>query len=181
MDKRSGWILWLTGLPASGKTTVARALKHKLSERGVAAILLDSDEVRRILVPNAGYTPAERDQFYARLVDFAAGRARAGEHVIIAATGSRRCYRAAARAQFARFAEVWVRCPAAICRARDPKGLYAQASASAISNLPGSDAGYEPPEAPEAIVDTDRQTPEQAAETVLTSIPFLWDKAIGTS
>lgn len=181
MDKQPGWGLWLTGLPASGKTTVARALKDKLSERGVSAVLLDSDEVQRMLVPNAAYASADREQFYVRLAGFAAWLARAGEHVIIAATGSRRSYRAAARSQIEQFAEVWVSCPAEICRARDPKELYAHVAAGTTTSLPGSDAAYEPPEAAEAIVDTSRQTPEQAVEIVLMSIPFLREKATGRS
>src|SRR5690349_3520820 len=106
MNQPAGWVVWLTGLPASGKTTLAYAL-------------------RGMLLPNSNYTPAERDWFYNRLSELAIWLARGGEHVIIAATGSRRCYREAARARLGpRFAEVWVCCPAEVCRSRDLKGLY---------------------------------------------------------
>jgi adenylylsulfate kinase len=98
MEKSFGWAIWLTGLPASGKTALAQALRHKLAEQGIAAIVLDSDELRRLMTPNASYAPAERDWFYDRLVELADWLTRAGENVIIAATGNRRCYRAAARA-----------------------------------------------------------------------------------
>jgi adenylylsulfate kinase len=179
MDQPTGWVVWLTGLPASGKTTLAGALRRTLNARGISAIMLDSDALRRMLLPNSSVAPAERDWFYSRLVELAAWLAREGEHVIIAATGSRRCYRAAARAQFGpRFAEVWVRCPADVCRARDPKGLYGRAAAGVIHNLPGADVPYEPPERPEAVVDTDRQTPEETAEILLASLPFVDDAAI---
>jgi adenylylsulfate kinase len=179
MDKPYGWAIWLTGLPASGKTTLARALRQKLNQQGISVVLLDSDEVRRVVAPAATYAPEERDWFYNRLVEIAAWLVNSGENVIIAATGSRRCYREAARARLApRYAEVWVRCPAAVCRARDPKGLYAQAAAGAIANLPGSDAAYDPPEAPEVVVDTDRQTPEQAVEIIIDQLPFLQREAV---
>lgn len=172
MDQSQGWVVWLTGLPASGKTALACALRHKLSTLGISAVLIDSDELRRLLLPNAAYTPSERDWFYGRLVDLATWLARAGENVIIAATASRRRYRDAARERFGpRFAEVWVRCSLEICRARDPKGLYRRASTGAIHNLPGIDEPYEIPAAPEAVVDTELQTPEQAAELVLDRLP----------
>ncbi len=179
MDQPTGWVVWLTGLPASGKTTLACALRRTLNARGISAIVLDSDALRHMLLPNSSYAPAERDWFYNRLVELAVLLAHKGEHVIIAATGNRRYYRAAARAQLGpRFAEVWVRCPADVCRARDPKGLYSRAAAGVIRNLPGVDAPYETPERPEAVVDTEHQTPEQAAEIVLASLPFVHDAAI---
>lgn len=179
MDQPTGWVVWLTGLPASGKTTLACALRRTLNARGISAIVLDSDALRHMLLPNSSYAPAERDWFYHRLVERAVLLAHKGEHVIIAATGNRRYYRAAARAQLGpRFAEVWVRCPADVCRARDPKGLYSRAAAGVIRNLPGVDAPYETPEQPEAVVDTEHQTPEQAAEIVLASLPFVHDAAI---
>jgi adenylylsulfate kinase len=174
MEKSHGWAIWLTGLPASGKTALAQALRHRLSEHGIAAMMLDSDELRRVMTPNASYAPAERDWFYDRLVELADELTSAGENVIIAATGSRRCYRAAARARLApRFAEIWLRCPADICRSRDPKGLYQRADAGLLSNLPGADAPYEPPEAPEVVVDTSQQTPDEAADLVLAALPWL--------
>ena len=178
MKKPYGWTIWLTGRPASGKTTLARALRRKLNQQGISAVLLDSDEVRRVVAASAAYAPEERDWFYNRLVEIAAWLVNSGENVIIAATGSRHSYREAARARLApRYAEVWVRCPVAVCRARDPKGLYAQAAAGAIANLPGCDAAYDPPTAPAVVIDTDRQTPKQAVETIIDHLPFLQREA----
>jgi adenylylsulfate kinase len=179
MNQPTGWVVWLTGLPASGKTMLACALRRTLNARGISAIVLDSDALRRMLLPNSSYTPTERDWFYSRLSELAIWLARDGEHVIIAATGSRRCYREAARAQLGpRFAEVWVRCPVDVCRARDPKGLYRRTAAGMISNLPGVDVPYEAPERPEAVVDTELHTPEEASEIVLASLPFFHGAAI---
>lgn len=172
-ETRQGWTLWLTGLPASGKTTLARRLWRRLHALGVNAVILDSDEVRQVLTPNPTYTDGERDRFYTGLVELAEMITRCGVNVIISATGSWRIYRERARRHLSPFAEVWVRCPIDICRARDPKGLYAQADAGEIQQLPGVGVPYEPPEAPAVVVDTDRQTPEEAAEKVLTTVPFL--------
>ena len=174
MNMSSGWAIWFTGLPASGKTTLARAVRRTLQEQGISTILLDSDELRRLITPNTTYTPAERDWFYNRLVELTVWLVRSGEHVLIAATGSRRCYRREARRRLGgRFAEVWVRCPVDSCSTRDQKGLYGQAAAGAIRGLPGIDAPYEAPEASEVVVDTDQLMPEEAAETVLASLPFV--------
>lgn len=173
MASRQGWSLWLTGLPAAGKTALARAILRRLVDPRVAVVILDSDEVRSILTPTPTYSADERDRFYRGLVDLAALLARYGVNVLIAATGNRRAYRQAAREQLALFAEVWVRCPLAVCQARDPKGLYARAATGAIRGLPGVDVPYEPPEHPEVIVDTDEQTLDKAVDQILAGIPFL--------
>jgi adenylyl-sulfate kinase len=178
MDTTSGWAIWFTGLPGSGKTTAAHAVRRALQERGTSTVLLDSDELRRLMLADTKYAPAERDWFYNQLVELAIWLVRAGEHVLIAATGSQRCYRDAARTQLGgRFAEVWVRCPIEVCRARDPKGLYGRAAAGMIHGLPGVDAPYEAPQAPEVVVDTEHQTPEKAAETVLAGLALVENPA----
>lgn len=173
MLRDRGWALWLTGLPASGKTTLARTLRRKLGALGVEVVILDSDEVRRVLTPNPTYTDEERDRFYKGLVDLAQLLTHYGVNIIIAATGSWRAYRRAARKQLSPFAEIWVRCSIKVCRARDPKGLYAKADVGKIDNLPGVGTPYEAPVEPAVTVDTDRQTPEESAEQVLAGVPFL--------
>jgi adenylyl-sulfate kinase len=174
MDTTCGWAIWFTGLPGAGKTTLARAVRRALQERGISTALLDSDELRRLMIADATYAPAERDWFYTRLVDLAVWLVNSGEHVLIAATGSRRCYRDAARAQLGpRFAEVWARCPLEVCCDRDPKGLYSRAAAGVIHGLPGVDVPYEAPVAPEVLVDTDHQTLEEAAEAVLAGLALV--------
>jgi adenylylsulfate kinase-like enzyme len=80
-----GWAIWFTGRPASGKTTLARAVRHALQERGISTILIDSDELRRVMTLGATYAPAERDLFYNQLVELAVWLIRSGERVLIAA------------------------------------------------------------------------------------------------
>lgn len=170
LERCPGLAIWLTGLPSSGKTTLALALRPLLAARGVTTQLLDSDELRRILTPRPRYTNEERDWFYAVLVWLAALLTDNGVNVLIAATAARRAYRDAARSRITRFAEVHVDCAAEVCRARDPKGLWRRAQAGQIAALPGAGAAYEPPPAPEARVNSAALSVEEAARWILDSL-----------
>lgn len=165
-----GFVLWLTGLPASGKSMLAQVLHAKLTEQGICTSILDSDMLRVILTPEPDYTPQERNWFYITLTSLAALLAHSGVNVIIAATGNRRTYREAARLRITRFAEVYVVCPLEICQQRDPKGIYAQSRAGEADRVPGIGVPYEPPLLPEVIVDTGQLTPVEAAQVVLTEL-----------
>jgi adenylylsulfate kinase len=167
MDEQPGFAIWLTGLPASGKSSVARELRQMLAARSVPALILDSDELRRILTPQPTYSAAERDWFYGVIASLAAWLTQNGLNVLIAATAHRRAYRDQARLRIARFAEVYVRCPLAVCQQRDPKGLYAQAHAGQTADLPGIGIDYEPPSAADVVVDTDQVSPSEAARQIL--------------
>lgn len=147
----SGVVVWFTGLPASGKTTLARRVRERLAEAGVDSLLLDSDEVRGELAPGRGYGPADRDHFYRELARVAAGHADGGEVVLVAATAPRRAHRDAARAAAPRFVEVLVDVAAAECAARDPKGLYADARAGRAPDLPGVGGVYERPPSADVV------------------------------
>jgi adenylylsulfate kinase len=166
MSAERGLAVWLTGLPASGKTIIGESLETRLHERGIRAALLDSDDLRRRLMPEAGYTSRERERFYAELVELAVLISEHGVNVIIAATAHLQRYRDAARARIERFAEVHVVCDPAVCRQRDPKGLWRRADQGQIDFLPGANVPYEPPRRPEAIVNSAVFTPAQAAEVI---------------
>lgn len=168
-----GFVLWLTGLPASGKTTLAREVQRRLLERGIASVMLDSDELRKILTPEPKYTAEERDTFYGVIVEQAVMASKHGINVLIAATANRRAYRDAARKQIPRFAEIHVRCALEICRQRDPKGLYARAASNEIQNMPGLGGDYEPPLNPEVVVDTDQRSIAEAATKILDAVEKL--------
>jgi adenylylsulfate kinase len=170
MKRQMGWAVWMTGLPGSGKTTLAHAVQARLCQLGVVAVVLDSDVLRALLTPAATYAPLERDQFYRTLVSVAALLCEQGCNVLLAATAHRRAYRKWGRAQLPRFAEVWVRCSLTTCRARDPKGLYARAAAGQVTTLPGVGADYEPPAAAEIVVDTDQLTIDAAAAQVIAGL-----------
>jgi adenylylsulfate kinase len=165
-DRRPGFALWLTGLPSSGKTTLARALSRLFHERGISVQILDSDELRRRLTPEPTYSLEERDWFYDIITFLAELLTANGVHVLIAATAPRRAYRQAAREGIERFVEVYVECPPEVCRARDPKGLWERADRGEIATLPGVGTPYEAPDAPEVRVDTARFSAEEAAHCV---------------
>lgn len=166
-DVAPGFVLWFTGLPSSGKTTLARILCDRLDDEGLVVQLLDSDALRQVLTPQPTYSNAERDWFYGVLVYLAQLLAGNGVNVVIAATGARRAYRDAAHEKLARFGEVFVHCPPDVCRARDPKGLWQKVESGDISGLPGADAPYEAPRNPAARVDTAQTEPQEAAVLVL--------------
>jgi adenylylsulfate kinase len=173
MNIYQGWTIWLTGLPAAGKSTLARAVCERLRQMGVVSALLDSDELRPIIALESGYDDVGRGEFYLRLTRLARLLTRDGVNVLIAATGNRRNYRDCAAQVLAPFAEVWVRCPIEICQARDPKGLYAGVAVGNVEQLPGVNAVYEPPLTPTVIVDTDQQSVTEAAEIIMAGVPFL--------
>jgi len=164
---RPGFAIYLTGLPASGKTTLAHALQARLSQRGIPVQILDSDRLRRILTPNPSYSSQERNWFYEVVAFIAALLASNGVNVIIAATAPRQAHRQAARARIDRFAEIYVNCSPEVCRARDPKGLWERADRGEIQTLPGAGAPYERPESPEVSVDSERLTVQEAAQQVM--------------
>ena len=158
--------IWLTGLPASGKSAIARELAALMHSRGVAPAVLESDVMRTQLTPFPRYDRAERDFFYATLVQLGAHVVEQGRPVIFDATANLRAYRDAARARIERFAEVFVDTPLETCAARDPKGLYRAARAGASASLPGAQADYEPPLAAELVVRGDRGTPGGSAREI---------------
>jgi adenylylsulfate kinase len=144
-----GAVVWLTGLPASGKSTLAARLDARLREMRIAAVVLDGDEVRDAIVPRPGHEPAERDAYYRTLAGLAALLAERGLIVIVAATAHQRVWRDVARERAPRFVEVHVATPLDECRARDPRGLYARAAW--LPELPGVNVTYEAPEHPDVV------------------------------
>jgi len=163
----SGFAVWITGLPASGKSTVAAALKREIEARGVTVAILESDSLRRVLTPHPQYTEEERDLFYGAMVHIGRLLTEHGVPVIFDATANLRRYRARARQQIPRFVEVYVDCPLEVCIARDPKGIYGKARGGAAGTVPGLQVSYEAPEHPEVVIRGDREPPEEAARRVV--------------
>ena len=166
-DRETAFAVWLTGLPASGKSTVARALAAELGGMGIRAAVLESDAVRREIAPNAAYAGAERDAFYATVAYIARILVLHGVPVIVDATANRRAYRDRARAAIPRFLEAHVRCPLGVCQARDPKGIYRRGAEGMAQYVPGVSAPYEPPLMPELVVDGERDDPAAAAGEIV--------------
>jgi len=165
-----GFVVWLTGLPASGKSTIATALTAQLAQRGVRAAVLESDELRRILTPQPTYSPQERDTFYAALTHIARLLSEQGVPVILDATAHRRAYRDTARAILPRFIEVFVDCPLEVCKQRDPKGIYRGARADLSNHVPGLNDPYEPPLNPDITVRGDQDSPGEVGVRIVAEL-----------
>ena len=170
---RDTFAVWITGLPASGKSTIAANLTAQLCDRGVDVAVLESDALRRIFTPHPRYDPEERDIFYQQMVYVGVLLTQHGVPVIFDATASRRVYRDWARQRISKFVEVYVECPLATCIARDPKGIYRRAREGEAETVPGLQTAYEAPEKPEVVVHGDRDAPEGAARRVITKLVEL--------
>jgi adenylylsulfate kinase len=163
------WAVWLTGPPAAGKSTVARALRSELERRGVRAVVLGSDALRRELTPEPTYEPEERDRFYRAVAGLAALLVDQGFPVIVDATAPRRAHRDRLRARVPDFLEIHVAAPLEIREERDPKGLYRRARMGEAPHLPGASEAYEAPENPDLVV-SGTSDPEQSARAILSKI-----------
>jgi len=165
-------VIWLTGIPASGKSTIAKALAEKLRSIGLEVEVLESDEIRKVLTPRPLYSDEERDWFYGKVLIWLAKLLfKHNITVIIDATGHKRMYRENARREFGKkFVEVYVKCSLETAMKRDPKGLYKAALEGRISTLPGLQVPYEEPENPEVVVDTEREDVDTAVRKIVNYI-----------
>ena len=167
-----GAIVWFTGLPGAGKTTLARAVCRALNERGISAQVIDGDELRAGISADLGFSPADRAVQVERAAQAAVAVAQAGEIALVAVIAPALQSRAAARALAApqRFLEIYLSTPLAVCQQRDPKGLYAQAAAGTLCGLTGVDAPYEPPVCPDLVLDTSQHDLSQCVAHILNVI-----------
>jgi adenylylsulfate kinase len=162
-----GVAIWITGLPASGKSTIVAALKPQLESLGHSVEVLESDEVRRALTATPTYSQMERDLFYRALALMGAKLVAHGVTVIFDATASRREYRDFARSLIPRFLEVAVECPLETCMQRDYKGTYKRGQRGESSTVPGLQSPYEPPLNPDLTIDTTKVQANIAADMIL--------------
>jgi len=172
--------VWLTGLPASGKTSIAGELSARLAEAGAMVEVLESDALRRVLTPTATYSSEERDLFYRALAFYGSRLVAHGVPVIFDATANRRRYRDFARELIPNFLEVAVVCPLEICQQRDQKGTYRKGREGRTSTVPGLQEPYEEPRTPEIVVNTMTVQPAAAATTIIQSLQthgYLRDRA----
>jgi adenylylsulfate kinase len=176
---KTGWCVWFTGLPGSGKSTVSAALFKLLEKEGVRAQLLSSDALRKVLTPKPSYSLEERDDVYAMVVYIAELLTKNGVNVVIDATGNRRRYRETARKRIHAFVEVYLKCPLEVCKQREagrtltylaPRQIYERAKKGKAPTVPGVGQPYEPPSNPEIALDTTKCSPVKCARKVLEKI-----------
>ena len=164
-----GCVVWLTGLSAAGKSTIATEVECSLLRAGCQALVLDGDCLRRGLCSDLGFSHEDRQENIRRAGEVAKLFADAGFICLAAFISPYRADRAVVRQIMppGRFIEVFVNAPLAVCEARDPKGLYARARQHRLKNFTGISAPYEPPVKPELELRTDQLTVAQAAAKVL--------------
>jgi adenylyl-sulfate kinase len=163
-----GFTLWLTGLPRSGKSTVAGLIAGRLRAQGVELIeVLDGDIVREGLCRDLGFSHEDRTENIRRIAFVSKLLTRNGIVVIVAAISPYRQDRELAREEIQSFVEVWCRASVDACAARDYKGLYEKARRGEIDNLTGVNDPYEEPDDADLVLDTEGETPEQSADRVM--------------
>ena len=166
---QKGAVVWLTGLSASGKSTIARRAEQLLLERGVVVYVLDGDNIRFGLNKDLGFSPADRTENIRRIGEVAKLFADACVVTLTAFISPYRADRDSVRAIMPEgtFFEVFVHADLAVCEDRDPKGLYKKARAGQIPEFTGISAPYEEPAAPEMIIRTGEGTVDECAMQIL--------------
>ena len=164
----SGWVVWIEGLPFSGKTTLAKALGERLRAAGRDVEVLDGDEVRRMFSPELGFSRKDRESHARRVSYVARMLSRHGIVALVAMITPYETSRQAARATVGdRFSEVWLKCPVEVCRQRDTKGLYRRDRAAGSAKVTGVDDPFEEPLTPELVVDTSTDPVAVSTEKIL--------------
>ena len=177
-NKHQSFILWFTGLSASGKSSVANAFARRLFDRGNQAFVLDGDNVRHGLNKDLGFDEAGRRENIRRIGEVSNLFVENGQIVLTAFISPYREDRQVVRAlvEEGEFIEVYVRCSVETCEQRDPKGLYKKARNAEIPNFTGISAPYEEPENPEIILDTEHYSIEECVDQlteILTSNGYI--------
>lgn len=168
-----GFVVWLTGLSGSGKTTIARTVEDALKSMDCSVVVLDGDEIRRHLSPDLGFSKRDRELNVERVAYLSHILFRSGIITIVALISPFRTSRDHARKLIGDFVEVWVKCSLETCKKRDPKGLYAKVMTGEITDFTGIDQNYEIPFNPEIVLDTDKETSLQCSERILQKLKDL--------
>ncbi len=173
MTAARGATLWFTGLPSSGKSTIARAVQQRLLDRGLPVELLDGAEVRESLSRGLGFSKEDREEHIRRMGYVAKLLSRNGIIAICAAVSPYRATRDEVRRHTHHFVEVYVECPVEVAEQRDTDGWYARARRGEVEEFTGINAPYEPPGTPEVHIRSDRETVDAAADKVMSRLEEL--------
>lgn len=163
-----GFCLWMTGLSASGKTTMARLVENALLARGLRVQVLDGDVIRTNLSAGLGFSRSDREINLRRMAFVAGLLVRHGIVVVVSAITPYHSIREEVRSTIDEFVEIYLNCPLAICIQRDPKGLYRKALAGEIQNFTGINDPFERPRQPDIELRTDEESPERCLHKIFT-------------
>ena len=166
MNKNNACVLWLTGLPASGKSTLAQEVCKVLKSRGLAVEHLDGDQIRDIF-PQTGFDRTSRNDHIRRIGFLASKLEKHGVIVVASFVSPYRESRDDVRKMCQNFYEIYLSTPLEVCKSRDPKGLYRQAMEGKITNFTGIQDPYEPPQQPQLVLDTSQLSVINARDQIL--------------
>ena len=178
-ENQRGFTLWFTGLSGAGKTTVAEIVEHEIKERGLRVEVLDGDIVRTNLSKGLSFSRDDRNINVLRIGFVANLLTRNGVAVIVSAISPYKEARDQVRRRIIDFVEVFVDVPLEVAAERDVKGLYKKAFAGEIDQFTGVSDPYEPPVAPDLVLKTDEESPEESARRVIEKLEFfgyLWPR-----
>ncbi len=178
-NKHKSALIWITGLSASGKSTIAIELEHRLFQKKIKTFVLDGDNVRHGLNKDLGFSPEDRKENLRRVGEVAKLLVDAGLLTIAAFispyASDRDSIRELFRGDNEEFIEVYLKCDLNVCESRDPKGLYKKARSGEIPVFTGISQRYEAPASPEMVIETDRLSIEESVERL---IAYLKEKEI---
>jgi adenylylsulfate kinase len=162
-------IIWLMGLPGSGKSTLSLALEKSLKENNIKSFVLDGDVLRSGINSDLGFSVADRFENVRRVAHIAKLMHQAGIATIVASILPLEELRIAARQiiDSDAYTEVYLKCPLNVCKDRDPKGMYKKAISGEIKEFTGISAPFEEPSRPDIVIDTDQLSCEESANTLL--------------
>jgi adenylylsulfate kinase len=169
-EEQTGFTLWFTGLPCSGKSAVADRVAAALKGRGLRVERLDGDVVRQDLTRDLGFSKRDRDENIRRVTFVAKLLSRNGVAVLTSFISPYRELRDRARREVTNFVEIYTRCPVEVCMQRDVKGMYQRAIRGEIKQFTGISDPYEEPPNAELVLDTDKETIEESVGRVLAKI-----------
>ncbi len=168
---QQGAVAWMYGLSGSGKSTIAAAVERQLHESGRFVVILDGDNFRHGLNSDLGFSDTDRRENVRRVAEVAKMFAAQGVIVLVSVITPRAELREQARGIIgAAFNEVFIKASYETCAERDPKGLYAKVAAGEIKQFTGKDSGFEEPESPDLLIDTETLKAKDAASKIITHL-----------
>jgi adenylylsulfate kinase len=171
--EQKGVTLWFTGLPCSGKSTIADAVAKELRQKGLKAERLDADIIRKHLWKELGYSKEDRNENIRRATFLAKLLTRNGIAVLTSFISPYKELRDYARREIGDFVEIFVKCPVEVCIQRDTRGMYEKALAGKIQNFTGVSDPYEEPPNPELVLESDKESLEESVAKVMVKIKEL--------
>src|SRR5215212_9633342 len=172
-ENQRGFTLWFTGLSGAGKTTIAEIVEKEIRDRGLRVEVLDGDIVRTNLSKGLGFSREDRNINVLRIGFVANLLTRNGVAVIVSAISPYKEPRDQVRRRIIDFVEVFVDAPLEVCAERDVKGLYAKAYSGEIPQFTGVSDPYKPPAAPDLVLKTDEEEPQESARRVIEKLEFF--------